>query len=548
MTYKPRFNLITLMLFVVGCAVAFGAMACHQRVVAELKLQAMQERDRAEANFRQARNVLDAMFTQVDGGQSETESPQNAVQQELLKKAQEFYDAAPGEAPDATRMPGERFRRMKEHLDSIPAIDTHDHLWPFDKLPGYVETDRGRGMTLSSIWRNSYYTWFNPLTAWKPGGSFDEWWAKAKHDFDNARATSFYRYQLAAFQDLYGVDFERITDEQARELNDRIFEKYRDQKWLYHVVTERANIELMFNDPYWARFDFKTSYPWEVIVFNVTTLVRGFHASEFQKPADDPYHFARENDLKIESLDDYLVVLDRLFQTAKERGAVCLKTTLAYQRTLDFANVPQDRAASAFGRPKSELSPQEIKEFEDFIMWRLVELSAKHELPFQIHTGQARIQGSNPMLLVDLIEANPKTKFILFHGGFPWIGETGAIVMRHSRHVWIDSVWLPTLSYTMAKRAFHEWLEVMPSDRICGAPTATTAKGFMAPPNSPAAVWPKCSRRKLIAANYSKSTRSESAGRFCATTLYSFSRNSRNGCGSTMAACNHHRVTNRIQG
>ncbi len=28
--------------------------------------------------------------------------------------------------------------------------------------------------------------------------------------------------------------------------------KYRDQseKWLPHVVTERANIELMFNDPY----------------------------------------------------------------------------------------------------------------------------------------------------------------------------------------------------------------------------------------------------------------------------------------------------------
>ena len=40
------------------------------------------------------------------------------------------------------------------------------------------------------------------------------------------------------------------------------------------------------------------------------------------------------------------------------------------------------------------------------------------------------------MLLVDLIEANPKTKFILFHGGFPWIGETGVIVMRHGAEPW----------------------------------------------------------------------------------------------------------------
>ena len=43
-------------------------------------------------------------------------------------------------------------------------------------------------------------------------------------------------------------------------------------------------------------------------------------------------------------------------------------------------------------------------------MWRLCELSAKYEIPFQIHTGDARIQGSNPMNLVNLIEANPRTK------------------------------------------------------------------------------------------------------------------------------------------
>src|SRR5436853_1751712 len=115
------------------------------------------------------------------------------------------------------------YRRIKAHLDSVPAIDTHDHLWPFDKLPGYVETEHGRGMNLAGLWRNSYYTWNHPLTPWQPGQKFDDWWAKAKHDFVNARAASFYRYQLPAFQDLYGVDFDRITDAQAREPNDRIY-------------------------------------------------------------------------------------------------------------------------------------------------------------------------------------------------------------------------------------------------------------------------------------------------------------------------------------
>ena len=124
------------------------------------------------------------------------------------------------------------------------------------------------------------------------------------------------------------------------------------------------------------------------------------------------------------------------------------------------------------------MTADQVHDFEDFIMWRLVELSARYDLPFQIHTGDARIQGSNPMLLVDLIEANPRTKFILFHGGFPWVGETGVIVMRHGSHVWVDSVWLPTLSYSMAKRAFHEWLEVMPSDRIMWGADAIHAEGI----------------------------------------------------------------------
>ena len=370
------------------------------------------------------------------------------------------------------------YKRVKAELDAVPAIDTHDHLWPFETLPGYVETERGHGMNLSSIWRNSYYTWFNPTTKWTAGGKFEDWWQKAKSDFANARATSFYRYQLPAFEDLYGVDFEKITDEQASALNDRIFENYRDQKWLYHVVTERANIELMLNDPYWARLKFTTYYPFEVLVFNVTTLVRGFNSSEFSNPWDSPYRFAADNGLELKSLDDYLTVIDRVFQKAKAAGAVCLKTTLAYERTLDFVNVPKERAEKAFGRSRKTLTDAERKDFEDFIMWRLVELSAKYDLPFQIHTGQARIQGSNPMLLVDMIAANPKTKFILFHGGFPWVGETGVILMRHSSHVWIDSVWLPTLSYTTAKRAFHEWLEVMPSDRIMWGADCNHAEGI----------------------------------------------------------------------
>ncbi len=370
------------------------------------------------------------------------------------------------------------YKKIKASLDDVPAIDTHDHLFPFDKLPGYVETEMGKGMNLAGLWRNSYLTRIKSITPWQPGTTFDGWWAKAKHDFDDVRAASFYRYQAEALRDLYGVDFDRISDEQARDLNQKIFRNYVDKRWLYEVVTEKANIELMFNDPYWARFDFKIDYPFGVLVLNVTTMIQGHHADEFKNALDSPYEFAKQHKIDIKTLDDYLRVLDLIFAEAKRRGAVVIKTTLAYRRTLSFERVSHERAAKVFGKRRDELNEADIKAFEDFIMWKLAGLSAKHELPFQIHTGNARIQGSNPILLVDYIDANPKTKFILFHGGYPWVGETGAIAMRYPNHVWVDSCWLPTISYYMAKRAFHEWLDVMPSTKILWGADCNHAEGI----------------------------------------------------------------------
>ena len=371
------------------------------------------------------------------------------------------------------------YKRIRAAIDAVPAIDTHDHLRPFEQIAERDLTENGRGMTLHSIWQGSYYKWTNPLTGWQDGGSFDAWWSKAKGDFQDARATSFYRYVLPAFQDLYGVDFETITDEQARTLNQQIFDNYKDDRWLHDVITNRANIELMLVDPYWARLKFERAYKFAVPILNVTMMVDGYHPSAIEAASDSPYVYAEQHGQPVKSLDDYLKTLDTIFEDAVAHDAVCLKSTLAYQRTLDFQDVPKEKAERVFGRPTAELSAEEIKDFQDFIFRRLCELSAKHDLPFQIHTGQARIQGSNPMLLVDLIADNPRTKFILFHGGFPWIGETGVIAMRH-KNVWIDSVWLPQLSYTMAKRAYQEWLEIMPSDRIMWGADTVNAEGIYA--------------------------------------------------------------------
>jgi len=373
----------------------------------------------------------------------------------------------------------ELYSRLKRSIDAVPAIDTHDHLQAFSELPNRVETPEGMGMTLFSVWRGSYYGWINPLSPWPGDGKFDTWWPLAQHNFDDARATSFYRYMLPAFRDLYGVDFDTITAEQAAAVNRRIFDHYRTDEWLLEVITKRANIELMLIDPFWNRLQFAREYPFSVPVLNVTMLMGGGHPDQFDSANDSPFAFSQRADLPSETLDDFLAIIDAIFAKAVESDAVCLKSTQAYQRTLRYEQVPKTRAAEVYGTSPEQITESEQRDFEDYMFWHICQLSAKYELPFQVHTGQARVQGSNLMLLVDTIAANPQTKFILFHGGYPWVGEMAVIAMRH-KNVWIDSCWLPTLSYTMAKRSYQEWLEAVPSDRIMWGADTVNAEGIYA--------------------------------------------------------------------
>ncbi|MFO0948494.1 MAG: hypothetical protein U1D30_21660 [Planctomycetota bacterium] len=290
----------------------------------------------------------------------------------------------------------EAYQRIKSALDRVRAIDTHDHLRPFREIPGRVKTDQGEGLTLYSIFRTGYYGWINKVTPWNEGDSFDQWWSRASHDFDNARATSFYRYLMPAFTDLYGVDFDTITTDQARELNQKIFNNYKDPKWLLEVVNNRANIALMFVDPYWSRLEMFPHYEWTVPLLNVTTLVDGYHESQYNNPLDSPYAFAAKQKLPIGTLDEYLAVLDAIFREAKAGSTeVCLKSTLAYVRTLHYEKVTKKRPRESLGKKRGELTQEQVKQFR-LHFWRLCELSAKHGLPFQIHTGQARNSGLKP--------------------------------------------------------------------------------------------------------------------------------------------------------
>jgi predicted TIM-barrel fold metal-dependent hydrolase len=91
------------------------------------------------------------------------------------------------------------------------------------------------------------------------------------------------------------------------------------------------------------------------------------------------------------------------------------------------------------------------------------------------------LKGSSPMNLLPTIERHPRTRFVLFHGGYPWTSEVAALSHDHG-NVYPDLAWLPLISTSAAARALTEWLEVCPSSaRIAwGGDCWTSEESFAA--------------------------------------------------------------------
>lgn len=227
----------------------------------------------------------------------------------------------------------------------------------------------------------------------------------------------------------------------------------------------------MLLDQYWNHFntDIDTSYFRLVCNINSCVSLVG-QAAENKKITSDKnlLDLLKCSEIKTVSLKDYMDLVDTVLYIFKCKGAVCLKNTLAYSRTIYFEDVTYDVAVSAYNN-KKPLGAIEKRQLEDYIFHHIVQQSIKLQLPIQIHTGYLAgnnecLDNGQPMKLLNILIKYPKAKFILFHGGYPWTNDYVAIGKNFS-NVWLDIVWLPQISKTEAIRTFNEMLDCVPYNK-----------------------------------------------------------------------------------
>ncbi|MGH2371321.1 MAG: amidohydrolase family protein, partial [Chloroflexota bacterium] len=246
-------------------------------------------------------------------------------------------------------------------------------------------------------------------------------WARFAPSWEFARTTGYGQAVELAARQVFGVDGLNAATYQV--LSERIAASAGQPGWYEHILKEKARFIGCILDGWRLEVDRRHFFP--VLRFDAMIMARTRREIEGLWECR-----GRE----VGSLDDYLAALDAAFDTYVAQGVVAIKCGLAYRRTLRFERVSREVAKPLFQRARRDDLPAEAaKPLQDFLFQEVCDRAGALGLPYQIHTGlqatnaNARIDFTNPVLLIDTLKAHPQTRFDLFHGGYPYGGELATI-------------------------------------------------------------------------------------------------------------------------
>ncbi len=166
---------------------------------------------------------------------------------------------------------------------------------------------------------------------------------------------------------------------------------------------------------------------------------------------------------------------ERITELKKEGAISCIKVPIAYDRSLYMEEVSREEAGVISSGDPRKRSEEERKKLENYIYRYLFRKAGSWNMPVEIHTGfgwaihkrPLRLSEADPENLLPVFEDPDfgSTNFILFHGGYPFLSKTGYLAASFS-NVFLDFTCLCPESRNVLIRGLHEWLDIVPMDRI----------------------------------------------------------------------------------
>ena len=178
------------------------------------------------------------------------------------------------------------------------------------------------------------------------------------------------------------------------------------------------------------------------------------------------------------TLNEYLSrVVTATLERQKAAGALAIKFSAAYGRSLDFAAVPQEKAQQIYARYARGGEPPaaEYKALQDFLFRYIAREAGRLGMVMHIHvgggaSGSFNQTGASPFLLEPVLN-DPTlrgTKFVLLHGGMPFGSETRALIYKPNVYAEFSGQTF-LLSTRGLSEVLRSWLEFVPEKVLFGS-------------------------------------------------------------------------------
>ena len=283
------------------------------------------------------------------------------------------------------------------------------------------------------------------------------------------RMTGAYQCIRRGIHRLHGVDIDGLEIDRVMEANAAIGEAYGDLFGWYKTAMDRAEIAGMVrpvHPEYFIRVDDEQAAQAEM-AFTHTVLridpLLGFWRPE--SPQRDTW--AVVTGIEPVDADSWRAFLEALFDLAAESGCLGIKQLQAYTRPLEFTP-REDTEVKWLGAQE----PEQARIFEDWVVHECCRLANERGWPHQIHVGTHNLAESGPLPLEHLARRYPNMKLVLLHC-WPFIEEAGWLA-KHLPNVYLDTCWQPVLNPQFLRRTLREWLNYVPSHKICCGHDATS--------------------------------------------------------------------------
>ncbi len=366
------------------------------------------------------------------------------------------------------KSPANYYPELREHIETIPIIDCHDHSG--EERPKY--TDAILALT-SGYFHDDIASAIGQADHWIMEDfslSLEERWPVFERAWNRTKYTGYGLVTRMAMKEFYGEN--ELTLDALKRIQEKLLDFSNDA--LTESVLDKAGIKVRIADN-WP--DVKKIVDGSFKMPPRSRLAISIPAYHAVCSYEEVQALISPTKRTVTSLDEYVQACREIFEVQKDFGAVCFKDQSAYTRHIGYSTPSRSQAEESFNwmisDPRRKLSyPDGNRPLGDYLFHEFMRMAKEMDLPVQLHTGHMAgiwndIRKTRAIHLLPVLELHREVRFDLFHLNWPYDGDI-LFLGKNFPNVAIDFCWAHIIDPVYTQRIIPQILGAVPHGKIHG--------------------------------------------------------------------------------